>query len=580
MSGDVTLTNAGIATIGNDKVTTVKILDANVTRVKLEGLDDAQFIIGTDGTAAGNSKVVMSGDVTMNNTGVTTIGNDKVTTVKILDANVTRAKLEGLDDAQFIIGTDGTAAGNSKVVMSGDVTMTNAGVATIGNDKVTVAKIGTAGAGDADKVLTTNGSGDPQWEDRINFTKLGTSRIYVGNLSGMATPVDLSGDATINITGKLTIANNAVTTVKILDGNVTTAKIEDKTIALADLSDMGAGIDEYLRYDGSNWETVSVPGTLNYKGAWDASTNSPLLADGTGTNGDYYVVSVAGNQDLGSGVIIFSAGDWAIYNDPIWERINNSSDVNSVFGRTGIVTAQSDDYTWAQIDKTVSTIADIADVGDATPTSGHLLVADGTKWNSVSASLTEVDGSVSNEGSLTVGAGAANTSIISSNTSGSTDITLEAGSNITLSEAGNTITIAADDDQELTLTGNTLSIENGNSVDLSPIYGITPSGPVNPATANVGDVFFNTTDNTLYVYDGTSWVPVEMEGYIFLSGTSITLGNNTITETILRGQVNIDHVLHLTPGAAPASPIEGDIYMDAVSHKLRCWDGTSWQDLW
>ena len=53
------------------------------------------------------------------------------------------------------------------------------------------------------------------------------------------------------------------------------------------------------------------------------------------------------------------------------------------------------------------------------------------------------DLSATNEGSLTVGAGTGTTSVISSNTSGSTDVTLSAGSNITLSETGNTITIAA-----------------------------------------------------------------------------------------------------------------------------------------
>ena len=54
-----------------------------------------------------------------------------------------------------------------------------------------------------------------------------------------------------------------------------------------------------------------------------------------------------------------------------------------------------------------------------------------------------IDGSLINEGSLTVGAGTATTSVISSNTSGSTNVTIEAGSNITLSESGNTITIAS-----------------------------------------------------------------------------------------------------------------------------------------
>lgn len=33
---------------------------------------------------------------------------------------------------------------------------------------------------------------------------------------------------------------------------------------------------------------------LNYKGTWNANTNTPTLASGVGTKGDYYVVSVAG----------------------------------------------------------------------------------------------------------------------------------------------------------------------------------------------------------------------------------------------------------------------------------------------
>jgi len=44
--------------------------------------------------------------------------------------------------------------------------------------------------------------------------------------------------------------------------------------------------------------------------------------------------------------------------------------------------------------------------------------------------------------------------------------------------------------------------------------------------------------------------------------------------------VNIGTFMHLTPGSAPASPNEGDVYMDASTHKLRCYDGSAWQDLW
>jgi len=88
---------------------------------------------------------------------------------------------------------------------------------------------------------------------------------------------------------------------------------------------------------------------MEYKGTWDASTNTPTLADGVGNTGDVYNTSVAGTQDLGSGNITFKIGDWVIYNGSIWEKSSNTSEVQSVFSRTGAVTAQSGDYTGSQV---------------------------------------------------------------------------------------------------------------------------------------------------------------------------------------------------------------------------------------
>lgn len=80
-----------------------------------------------------------------------------------------------------------------------------------------------------------------------------------------------------------------------------------------------------------------------YLGNWDASTNTPTLIDGTGTNGDTYKVSVAGTIDLGSGSISYNIGDWLIYNGTIWEKSTNSNDVVSVNSQTGIVVLDADD---------------------------------------------------------------------------------------------------------------------------------------------------------------------------------------------------------------------------------------------
>ena len=38
--------------------------------------------------------------------------------------------------------------------------------------------------------------------------------------------------------------------------------------------------------------------------------------------------------------------------------------------------------------------------------------------------------------------------------------------------------------------------------------------------------------------------------------------------------------LRLAPRSAPASPVAGQIYFDSTSAKLRCYDGTAWQDLY
>ncbi len=54
---------------------------------------------------------------------------------------------------------------------------------------------------------------------------LNSAQIFVGNASNVAQARTMSGDATLSNTGVLTIANNAITTVKILDANVTLAKL-------------------------------------------------------------------------------------------------------------------------------------------------------------------------------------------------------------------------------------------------------------------------------------------------------------------------------------------------------------------
>ena len=70
---------------------------------------------------------------------------------------------------------------------------------------------------------------------------------------------------------------------------------------------------------------------MEYKGTWDASANTPSLADGTGNTGDFYFVSVAGTHDFGSGEITFLEGDRVLYDGSSWQKLTGGS-VKSVNG--------------------------------------------------------------------------------------------------------------------------------------------------------------------------------------------------------------------------------------------------------
>lgn len=108
-------------------------------------------------------------------------------------------------------------------------------------------------------------------------------------------------------------------------------------------SEKGAA-DGVATLDGGGKVPVSqLPNSImEYQGTWDASTNTPTLADGVGNTGDVYRVAVAGTQDLGSGNISFEVGDYVIYNTlGAWEKSDTTDAVATVNGMTGNVTVNA-----------------------------------------------------------------------------------------------------------------------------------------------------------------------------------------------------------------------------------------------
>jgi len=69
---------------------------------------------------------------------------------------------------------------------------------------------------------------------------------------------------------------------------------------------------------------------MEFKGVWDAATNTPTLVNGTGSAGDVWLCNVAGTVNFGAGPIAFAVGDYAVYTGTVWARSS---------GATGTVTS-------------------------------------------------------------------------------------------------------------------------------------------------------------------------------------------------------------------------------------------------
>ena len=77
-----------------------------------------------------------------------------------------------------------------------------------------------------------------------------------------------------------------------------------------------------------NNKIALIPAGLVFQGTWNASTNTPTLTSGSGTTGNFYIVSVAGSTNL-DGITDWKVGDWAVFIEQgasdQWEKIDNSS---------------------------------------------------------------------------------------------------------------------------------------------------------------------------------------------------------------------------------------------------------------
>ncbi len=225
-----------------------------------------------------------------------------------------------------------------------------------------------------------------------------------GSLSISANAVALGADTTgnylqslasgIGLSGGSTGSEGSVLTLSLDINGLTSESAVNDTDSIAVYDASAAAIRKMTR---ANFLS-GVTGALIYQGAWDATANTPSLSDATGSKGNYYVVSVAGSQNLGSGSISFTVGDWVIDNGSIWEKLDSVNDVQSVFGRNGVITAGSGDYTATQI-------TNIATGNIASTNVQNAINELDTEKQPLDAQLTDVAGLAVIDGNIIVGNG-------------------------------------------------------------------------------------------------------------------------------------------------------------------------------
>ena len=344
------VTSVGNAsTITNNVVTNTKLAQVLTQTFKgrttagtgdVEDLTLAQSktLLGIAGTNTGDQTITLTGEVTGSGSGTfaTTIAANAVNNTKLsqIPTQTFKARtsagtgnVEDLTVSQVktLLNLTGTNSGDQTITLTGDVTGTGTSsfVSAIAANAVTYAKIQnvtatnvvlgrtTTGAGIIEEIATTGSGNVVRATSPALVTPTGIVKSDVGlgnadNTSDINKPVSTAGQTALNLKINM-IERGANNGLASLDGG--------GKIPLAQLP----------------------TGALIYKGTWNASTNTPVLSDATGSNGWIYKIDVAGTRNLGSGSITYAIGDEVIHNGTIWQDAPSGLSVTSVNSQTGTV---------------------------------------------------------------------------------------------------------------------------------------------------------------------------------------------------------------------------------------------------
>ena len=546
VTGDVTITNAGVTAIGAQKVVNSMLADDAVGLDELVNITDGSILIG--GASDAPTEVAVTGDVTITNAGVTAIGAQKVVNSMLADDAVGLDELVNITDGSILIG--GASDAPTEVAVTGDVTITNAGVTAIGAQKVVNSMLADDAVGLDELVNITDGS------------------ILIGGASDAPTEVAVTGDVTITNAGVTAIgaqkvvnsmlADDAVgldelvniTDGSILIGGASDAPTEvavtgDVTITNAGVTAIGAQkvVNSMLADDAVGLdELVNITdGSILIGGASDAPTEVAVTGDVTITN--------AGVTAIGAQKVVNSMlADDAVGLDELVNitdgsiLIGGASDAPTEVAVTGDVTITNAGVTAIGAQKVVNSM--LAD--DAVGLDELVNITDGSILiGGASDAPTEVavtgDVTITNAGVTAIGAQKVVNSMLADDAVGLDEL-------VNITDGSILIGGASDAPTEVAVTGD-VTITNA---------GVTAIGAqkvVNSMLADdaVGlDELVNITDGSILI-GGASDAPTEVAvtGDVTITNAGVTaIGAQKVVNSMLADDaVGLDELVNITDGS-------------------------------
>ena len=285
-----------------------------------------------------------------------------------------------------------------------------------------------------------------------------------------------------------------------------------------------------------------IPAGLAFEGTWNADTNTPDLSTATLSNGKFWIVSVSGATDLG-GITDWKVGDWAIYvtdgaGADGWQKVDNSSvldgqgtgqtvalwsgsgDTNTLTNSP--ITVSGDDVTFAGL-VTMTDRLDLKDSLNNTFIGSDSGISNTTGSYNVASGYNTLYNNTEGDGNIALGR-----TSLQDNTTGDYNIALGYQSLLQNTTGGYNVALG------------TLSLRSSNG-DNNIALGFQSGRYIADGTTinETGSTSIFIGKDTRANADGENNQIVIGNTAIGNGSNTVTLGNDSIVKTILKGSIGI-----------------------------------------